>query len=349
MIFGTKGTMQVDYEDRIDFKRMREYREGRIQKFMENTDFSCLVLFATENKRYATSTAVASPEVDNMGRYAIVPRGGKPYIFGFGSEVANERINCSWIADRAYPAHTTMFGALPASWGVNGGHLDKFEADLRMVLEENHLDPKAPIGIDRIDGQLLVEMSKRGFIFGDATDVMCAAREIKNEDEIQIMMQAAASVDAAFYQMARALHPGARENDLQAAAAAELHRQGSQWIHNIQMTSGTRAHPHPHLSSDRVIQPGDMVFADICTLFNGYHTCYYRTICCGKPTDQAKRVYDSAYQMLMRGIEQCRVGNTTADIVNAWPDCKHWALRIRASPLVWLSLTVWACACGSAP
>ena len=327
MIFGTKGTMQVDYEDRIDFNRMREYREQRIQTFMEKTDFSCLVLFATENKRYATSTAVASPEVDNMGRYAIVPRGGKPYIFGFGSEVANERLNCSWIKDRAYPAHTTMFGALPASWGANGGHLDKFEADLRMVLEENRLDPKAPIGVDKIDGQLMEELTKRGYKLGDGEEVMCAAREIKNEDEIQIMMQAAASVDAAFYQMARALHPGARENDLQAAAAAELHRQGSQWIHNIQMTSGTRAHPHPHLSSDRVIQPGDMVFADICTLFNGYHTCYYRTICCGKPTDQAKRVYESAYRMLLAGIEQCRVGNTTADIVNAWPDCRHWGFQ----------------------
>ena len=126
------------------------------------------------------------------------------------------------------------------------------------------------------------------------------------------------------YQMARALHPGVKENELQAVAAAELHRQGSQWIHNIQMTSGTPGtSPPPHLSSDRVIQPGDMVFADLCTLFNGYHTCY-RTLCCGEPSDQAKRVYDSAYQMLLAGIDKCRVGNTTADIVNAWPDFKHW-------------------------
>lgn len=327
MIFGTKGIMQVDYEDRIDMQRMRDYREGRIQHFMEQTDISCLILFATENKRYATSTAVASPEVDNMGRYAIVPRGGKPYIFGFGSEVANERINCSWIADRAYPAHTTMFGALPKDWGINGGHLDKFEEDLRMVMEENGLDPKAPIGVDKIDGQLLVALQERGYKIVDGEDIMCAAREIKNEDEIQIMMQAAACVDGAFYKMAQTLRPGSKENELQAAAAAELHRTGSQWIHNIQMTSGTRAHPHPHLSSDRMIQPGDMVFADICTLFNGYHTCYYRTICCGKASDKAKKVYDSALQMLYKGIEQCKVGNTTADVANAWPDCTHWGFK----------------------
>lgn len=40
MVYGTKGTMQVDYEDRIDFTRMREYREGRIQKLLEKSDFS---------------------------------------------------------------------------------------------------------------------------------------------------------------------------------------------------------------------------------------------------------------------------------------------------------------------
>ena len=62
-------------------------------------------------------------------------------------------------------------------------------------------------------------------------------------------------------------------------------------------------------------------------MFNGYHTCYYRTLCCGEPSDQAKRVYDSAYQMLLAGIDKCRVGNTTADIVNAWPDFKHWGFK----------------------
>ncbi len=67
MRVGTHGMMQVDYEQRIDFNRMREYRESRIRKYMDQLDISCLVLFETGNKRYSTSTAVASPEVDNMG------------------------------------------------------------------------------------------------------------------------------------------------------------------------------------------------------------------------------------------------------------------------------------------
>ncbi len=323
MNYGTKGMMQVDYEERIDFGRMRRDRVAKIKKEMEKRGLPLLLLFATENKRYATSTAVASPEVDNMGRYGMVPLNGEPYIFGFGSEVAAEKLNCPWIADRAYPAHTTMFGALPREWKT---HLDNFERDLLMVMEQNGIKKTDPIGYDIMDAQLLLELQSRGYTFQDGQDAMLDARMIKTDDEIMVMMNAAATVDAAFYQMARALHPGVRENELQGIAANELHRLGGQWAINIQMTSGTRTHPHPHLSSDRLIQPGDLVFADIVTLMNGYHTCYYRTLCCGEASQKAKDIYGRAFDMLVAGIEQCKPGNTTADIVNVWPKAEHWGL-----------------------
>ena len=83
--------MQVDYEQRINMDRMREYRVSRIKQYMDKFDIDCLLLFDTGNKRYSTSTAVCSPEIDNMGRYAIIPRNGPPHIFGFGSEVASEK------------------------------------------------------------------------------------------------------------------------------------------------------------------------------------------------------------------------------------------------------------------
>ena len=98
---------------RVNFDRLRQQRLEKIHRAMEKTNLGSLLLFDPGNKRYATSTAVASPEVDQMGRYAILPRGGKPYIFGFGSEVAAEKFYCPWIAERAFPAHTTMMGALP--------------------------------------------------------------------------------------------------------------------------------------------------------------------------------------------------------------------------------------------
>jgi len=323
MIRGTTGAMGVDYEERINFDRLRQERVAKIQAELAKTDLGCLVLFDNHNKRYATATAVASPEVDNMGRYAIVPRGGLPYIFGFGSEVAAEKLHCPWIADRAFPAHTTMYGALPKEWGA----YKSFIKDLEMVLGRHGIDRRSPIGVDFLDSQLIWALQDAGYRLGDGQDVMLNARLIKTRDEIQIMKDGAATVDAAFYQIAKAIHPGVRENDIQAVASYELHRLGSQWVLNVQLTSGERTHPHPHLSSDRLLRPGDLVFLDIQTVYMGYQTCYYRTLCCGRPTARQKDIYRRAYEMLQAGIDLLQPGKTTADLVNAWPRAEYWGFK----------------------
>ena len=145
--------MLVDYEERINFDKLRAYRVDRIRQAMEKTGFDCLILFANENKRYAT--AATSPHCCNMGRYAIVPRNGDPYIFGFGAEIAAIKLHNPWIANHAYPAHTNMFGALPAAWNRSPAF-----ADLRMVLEENGIRPDAKLGYDFLDAQLMAALSR---------------------------------------------------------------------------------------------------------------------------------------------------------------------------------------------
>ena len=325
MRYGTQGMMQVDYEERINFDRMRKYRVSRIKQYMDKFGISCLVLFETGNKRYATSTAVASPEVDNMGRYAIVPHNGEPYIFGFGSEVASEKLNCPWIKDHTFPAHTPMYGALPMDWGC----YEKFLKDLQMVLEEHNISEKQ-IGVDIVESQLILTMQKKGFQLADGQAVMQHSRVIKNEDEIMCLKHGAAIADAAHHRIARTIQPGIKETDIQAAASHVMHTLGAQWVHNVQVTSGNRTHPHPHLSSDRLIQPGDLIFVDLVLLFNGYHTCYYRCFCCGKPNQKQKDIYKRCYEMQVAGLEQVKPGTTTADIAKVWPDCTYWGFKTEA-------------------
>ncbi len=326
MKFGTQGMMGVDYEERVNFDRLRRDRVAKIKTEMEKTDFGCLLLFSSSNKRYATATCATSPDCDNNGRYAIIPRNGDPYIFGFGSEVAAAKLNCPWIAERAFPAHTTMFGALPPDWGA----AQNFMKDLQMVLEQHGIGMDEPIGIDMLDSQLILALQGAGYRFGDGQNLMLNARMVKTDDEIQLLRNAAATVDAAFDALARMIRPGVRENDIQAEASRVLHTLGSQWVINVQVTSGSRTHPHPHLSSDRLLQPGELVFLDIDTLLNGYHTCYYRTLACGRPTSTQRDVYKRTYDMLYAGVNLLRPGATTADIVRAWPSAEYWGFKNEA-------------------
>jgi len=321
---GTHGMMQVDYEQRIDFDRMREHRVSRIKKYMEEFEIECLVLFDTSNKRYSTSTAVASPEVDNMGRYAIVPHNGYPHIFGFGSEVAAEKLYCPWIADYTFPAHGTMYGALPMEWKCYEGFLQ----DLDMVLENHGLKKEtARIGVDLIESQTMLAMMQNGYTLADGMKVMQYARAIKNEDEIMCLKHGAAIVDAAFHKIASTIAPGVKENDLQAVASHEMHRLGAQWVHNVQVTTGNRTHPHPHLSSDRLIQPGDMIFMDVVAMLNGYHTCVYRCFCCGKPNQKQKDIHKQCLEYQLGGIEAVKPGVTSADVCSTWPTAKQMGAR----------------------
>ncbi len=324
MRVGTHGMMQVDYEQRIDFDRMRKHRTDRIKKYMDEFDVECLLLFDTGNKRYSTSTAVASPEVDNMGRYAIIPREGKPHIFGFGSEVAAEKLYCPWIADTTFPAHGTMYGALPMAWKCYEG----FIKDLDMVLDNHKLDrKKVRIGVDIIESQIILALLEKGYNITDGQGVMQYARAIKNEDEIMCLKHGAAIVDAAFHKIASTIAPGVKENDLQAVASHEMHRLGAQWVHNVQVTTGNRTNPHPHLSSDRLIQPGDMIFMDIVCMLNGYHTCVYRCFCCGKPSQKQKDIHARCLEYQLGGIEATKPGVTTADIATVWPDHKKMGAK----------------------
>jgi Xaa-Pro dipeptidase len=319
--------MQVDYEQRIDFDRMRQHKVSRIKQYMDKFGIECLLLFETGNKRYATSTAVASPEVDNMGRYAIVPRNGEPHIFGFGSEVKAEKLYCPWIKDFTFPAHSTMYGALPMEWKC----YEAFLKDLDMVLANHKLDKKkVKIGVDIAESQIIMALMNNGYTIADGQGVMQYARAIKNEDEVMCLKHGTAIVDAAFHKIAQTIQPGMKENDLQAVASYEMHRLGAQWVHNVQVTSGNRTHPHPHLSSDRLIQPGDMIFMDIVLLFNGYHTCVYRCFCCGKPTGKQKEIHKRCLDYQLAGLEAVKPGVTTADIVKVWPDSKKMGFGTEA-------------------
>jgi Xaa-Pro aminopeptidase len=166
-------------------------------------------------------------------------------------------------------------------------------------------------------------MQANGYTIADGQGVMQYARSIKNEDEIAILKHGAAIVDAAFHRIACEIRPGAKENDLQAVASHEMHRLGAQWIHNVQVTSGNRTNPHPHLSSDRLLQPGDIIFMDIVCLYNGYHTCVYRCFTVGPPSQKQIDTHARCLEIQTGGIEAVKPGCSTADVVTRWPDYRQ--------------------------
>jgi len=96
---------------------------------------------------------------------------------------------------------------------------------------------------------------------------------------------------------------------------------GMEDVEDVIVSSGPNTWPNWRNFSDRIIQPGDIVFMDLAALtWNGYKSCYYRTYCVGKePTKEQKDTYATALEWLYDSIGAVKVGTTTRDIALKWP------------------------------
>ena len=83
MALPTYGTMAVDWEQRIDFDRLRRERLGRIKNLLEKSEVGALLCFDMNNVRYITSTHIGTWAQDKNSRFALLARGAEPHRLGF--------------------------------------------------------------------------------------------------------------------------------------------------------------------------------------------------------------------------------------------------------------------------
>src|SRR6201988_1714883 len=162
-------------------------------------------------------------------------------------------------------------------------------------------------------------MQRQGLRVLDAQQSMLDARVIKSADEIMLLNQAAAMVDGVYQDIVDILKPGVRENEIVALANKRLYEMGSDQVEAVNAISGERCNPHPHNFTDRIIRPGDTCFFDIIQSYNGYRTCYYRTLNVGSSTPSQRDAYTRAREWIDAAIDLVRPGQSTDAVAKAWP------------------------------
>ena len=76
------ATMAVDWEQRIDYSRLRTERLARAKAKLEESDLGALLLFDPNNIRYVTSTHIGEWARDKNARWTLLPRGDGPDPLG---------------------------------------------------------------------------------------------------------------------------------------------------------------------------------------------------------------------------------------------------------------------------
>jgi hypothetical protein len=93
------GVMGVDWEERVDFARLREYRLSRARQQMEKDGLGALLLFETSNIRYVTATQIGYWAFNKGERWALLTRKGRPRIWDFGSAAKAHRLQLPSMYD----------------------------------------------------------------------------------------------------------------------------------------------------------------------------------------------------------------------------------------------------------
>ena len=340
------GRMGVDFEERVDFDRLRDYRLARARAALDASDLGALLLFDINNIRYVTSTMIGEWARDKVARCTLLTRGGEPVLWDFGSAARHHRLYAPWLAAGQQPRRDDR----PARrGGPRRGPVRRAVRARSRRSWPRRASPTCPSASTSSRRRCSSSCSGRASTVRDGQQVMLDARQIKSPDEIMLLSTAAAMVDGVYQDIAEVLKPGIRENEIVALANKRLYEMGSDDVEAINAISGERCSPHPHVFSDRLIRPGDQAYFDIIQSFNGYRTCYYRTFAVGRATPAQRDAYTQAREWMDAAIELVKPGVTHRPDRPAVAD----APRSSASPTRWArsacssaTASAWACTSG---
>src|SRR5882757_11568421 len=97
----TFGLNAVDWEQRTDFDRLRSERLARAKEKLAESELGALLCFDMSNIRYLTATHIGTWAIDKLVRFALLPQGGEPIIWDFGSAARHHDMYCPWLEGRS--------------------------------------------------------------------------------------------------------------------------------------------------------------------------------------------------------------------------------------------------------
>jgi len=254
------GTMGVDFEERVDYRRMHRYRLGRAQAALEASELGALILFDDNNIRYVTSTKIGEWARDKLSRWVLLVRGKDPILWDFGSAAVHHRLYSPWLKPENCKAGLVgLRGTVDPAFGLMKHHAEEMASIVKSAGVA-----KMRVGVDIIEPPMMFELQKAGLKIADGQQVMLEAREVKSADEIALLNRAAAMVDGAYQLIDEKLKPGVRENDIVGLVNEFLYRHGSDDVEAITPSPASAAIRIRTISPTAWCAPATRSFSTSC-------------------------------------------------------------------------------------
>jgi Xaa-Pro aminopeptidase len=326
-VFGVQG---VDWQERVNFERLRLERVQRVQSEMKKAGMSALLLYRGDNIRYVTNTWNGTWR-EGAFRYCLLPAGGQPLLFeGVGCDTEVDELYIPWLKGRIRPSISYLYNPGGAfKWG-----LDRQIDQLSGALKEEGVSLTDKIGVDQMDFTSHAAFTNAGIKnLVPAAPVISAARWTKTKDELELLKIAMCTADACFGRLREEwVKPGIKECELEGRIAEFMISHNMEQGMTI-IASGGNTNPYIRSWGDKMLRPGDMVIMDIIWSYLGYNTDYVRCWPVGHIwSAKQKELYKRAYDSLMKACEAMKPGASSAEVAEKF---EHYADDVhRSDPVV---------------
>lgn len=315
--FGMAG---VDWEERINFDRMRKERLQKTKDTMAKYGFDAAFVQG-ENVRYALGMRTSMPHCA-----LIFADDREPFVFMRSEHAENVQIRCPWMN----PDHVKGFPIIERVGGPEA-YKDSVEVLVNLVndaLKSANFGATEVLGYAANPADVGKGLTEKGWNVKPLGEVMDEAREIKTADEVNCLRMVGCLADAAWCRIFDAVRPGVTDCEAAAAGRNYLVSKGS-WNFNISLRTGPNAYPNWGLQTDRIMQVGDVGYGYIMgDLYMGYNACYHRSFSVGvEPNQKQKDWYRFCYDRLLKIQDAIKIGNSTADVAMEMPTCEELGLE----------------------
>src|SRR5437588_4905184 len=150
MAMKTYGLMGVDWEERVNFERLRTERLGRIKRLLKESELGALLCFDMTNVRYITATHIGTWAMDKLARFTLLPQDDEPILWDFGSAARHHQQNCPWLGERSRAGIPLLRGAMSPEMGRAENVARKIKVEL-----EKRGRRTEPLGIDVVEPPIL--------------------------------------------------------------------------------------------------------------------------------------------------------------------------------------------------
>src|SRR3979409_1214095 len=152
--------MGVDWEERVNFERLRTARLARAQGGLKRSALCCLLCFDMSNIRYISATHIGMWAVDKYVRFCLLPQDDDPIMWDFGSAARHHTLYNPWLGEgRSRAGISTLRGSVV-------GRAEAVAEKIRVELEQRGLLGE-PLGIDIVELPVLRALEAAGITVVD--------------------------------------------------------------------------------------------------------------------------------------------------------------------------------------